>query len=332
MITGCLAGALSVIGLPLLLYYQAYILFLASLANDAAYARVHPFGLGQIATRGILLLLLLPYVFAGIGAVYGYVRHYDVRNELHWHWRLAIRPHHALALCTGYAAYVFVCFVSGTWVLITKAPLLAVLSGPFLILIWQFLHNKLLYSIGKPNWSSLVASTIQIWFPRRLGIDNQDICSVRATEGGRLELSGRFSPHLAEEARMISVAIPGVSSVEIRDQNGVPIQDTNPAHKLTALMEAGRMVAQIRRQREFMFATNGYEERHESVDDYSGRLLVTTVSVVTFLIIMSLLLVSLKGGFRTVTAEDLQWFFGKYSPSGAQADIHAMPQNAPTNR
>jgi hypothetical protein len=325
-VTGFLTGVLTVVGMPFFLFYDACVLQPAAITGQLPVASPFPTCAKDLTPGPTVFLVLWPYLFGLIGAAYGYLRHRDLQGSLRWHWRpKRLRPYHFLALCAGYLAYASTAWLSGSFLLITGIPLLAVISGPVLLFTWQFVHDRMVYFVAKPTWEILAANTVRIWFPRRLGVPRDNIISARAYANGLLEVFATIKPELATEARSLAIALPGINRAEIYDANGMAVTDTG--RSLASSVEAGRIVAQLRRSRAKIWATGGYEIRHDVVYDISGRMLLATVSIVALSIMLSLFWVALRGGFRSVTAEDLQWFFGKYGPSAESADIRALPKS-----
>lgn len=327
IITGFLVGVTTVVGVPFLLFYHACILQPAALAGGRL-PDISPFPgcLSNLAPANTALLLIWPYLFGLIGALYGYLRYYHLRGELRWRQKIAwMRPYHFLALMAGYLAFAFTVWVSRSALLVVGTPLLAAVSGPSMLVVWVFVHNRFLYFVTKPNWSRLVAQTVLIWFPRRLGVAPDAIISACAHHDGLLEVYADITPEMADQARLLATALPGINRVEIYNSKGDALKTGN-ANRLTSLVEAGRIVAQLRRQRAKMWASGGYTARHEVIYDHSGRLLLITVSVVTASLMLSLLWVAMHGGFHPITAADLQWFFGKYG-AASMDEVRTLPKS-----
>ncbi len=266
----------------------------------------------QTLTDQTLFLLLLPIILGAAAALFGHLRRMTVCDAFHYKWRFPLSPHQTVAICAGYLFYLTVCLINRSFLLLSSAPLLAITSGPAVWGIWQTVHNWLLTYLSKPTWEGLIAETVPIWFRRRIGIAPDDILSIKASPDGLLEIHTRFTPEAAEQARLLGPMLPGISRVEIRDPEGAIIPPLTPQSRLSAALEAGRLVAELRRRRAGMFSEADYKARPIRIDDASVRRLRITAIVIAVIFATSLGWVALRGGYKRLTAEDLAWFFGRY--------------------
>jgi hypothetical protein len=324
--TGFLIGLLTIVGLPALLFYHACILAPSAALGHLPEVSPYPACVRQMTAGNSIVLLAWPYILGTLGAIFGYVRRCDILGSFPRRWlKGRFRPYHALALATGYLAYGGAGAIAGSLLLVSGAPLLAILSGPALVLFWQYLHDRLLLFLTKPSWEHLVAATVLLWLPRRLAVPKQALTRAEADVNGQLNIYSTLPPGQIEEARYLAATLPGVRSVEMRDLNGVPIRAERPSPNAGA--EASRIVAQLKRTRERMLAAGAYSQRRVVITDYSGRVLVTALIIVILALVTSLTWVTGRGGYRWLTAEDLQWFFGKYGPGAPASDTIAIPKS-----
>lgn len=280
----------------------------------------------QTFSDRMVILALLPLILGAVAALFGYWRRRVVRDELHYKWRFPLSLHQTLAISAGYLFYLSICLINRSFLPISAAPLLAIAFGPAMWGIWQLLQNRLLTYMSKPTWENLLAETVSIWFQRRIGITADDIIAIRATPEGLLELRTRFTPEAAEQARLLGPVLPGISRVEVRDPMGAIISPLAPQSRLTSSLEAGRLVAEIRRQRANMFSAEEYQARPIRVHDASVRRLKMTALAVAIIFMASMSWVALRGGFKRLTAEDLAWYFGKYgNTSSPRLRLPGMP-------
>lgn len=327
---GLLAGLVTATILPLLLAYNSCILEPVLFGGLPA-GNFYPACLANARWRGSIALLLWPWLLAALGATYGMVRRLDVCGQLPWFEHRSrfsrIRPFHLLAFASGYIAFVSAARLAGSWALLQGSPLLAVASGPAVVLVWQFLHDRLLLLLGRPSWDKLVEATVQIWLPRRLAVPTAVITRVRAHQDGVLEIVADLDPFLADEVRTLAMQLPGVRQVLVRDHTGMPIAKPEKPKHLSSAVEAARTVAQLHQQRTEMFASPSYKPRRITIYDYSGRVLVITCILIVALIASAMTWMGRRGGFRRITAEEIQWFFGKYGPGAPASSRRTLPKS-----
>jgi hypothetical protein len=321
VLAGFLVGVTMTVFLPILLLYGSCILEPAAVQGHLPENSPYPNCAVDAPWRRSAVPWLWPWMMGALGATYGMVRKMDLAESGRWlPPYLRIRPFHLLACTAGYMGFVSLAFASGSWILLRGSPLLAVLSGPAIVLIWQFLHDRLLLLIGHPEWEELVAATARLWLARSLALPQEAITEVRAHKDGLLEVVADIEPRLADRIQSLAMQLPGVHRVRLCDPAGSPIIGPKEPARLTSAVAAARSVAELRRARTEMFASPSYKPRRVIIHDYSGRALIITTAVIITLMMAALTWMGRRGGFKRITAEEIQWFYGKYGP-GAPASV-----------
>lgn len=328
VLAGFLVGLIMTTFLPILLLYDSCILQPVIVHGQLPETSPYPACVAQAPWRRSIVLWLWPWVMGFLGASYGIVRKRDLSGHLRWLPAfLPVRPFHLLACAAGYVGFLLVALASGSWALLRGNYLLAVLSGPVIVIMWQFLHDRLLLLIGQPEWEELVAVTARLWLTRCLVLPQGAIVEVRAHKDGLLDVIADIEPRLADIVCGLAMQLPGVHRVRLRDPAGYPIIAPKEPTRLVSAVAAARSVAELKRARTEMFASPSYKPRRVIIHDYSGRALVITCVVIVVLMAAALTWMGRRGGFKRITAEEIQWFFGKYGPGAPSSVRKSIPKS-----